>query len=87
MMIKAEIGVKWYYTSRGTPSIEAKKRQEEIIPQSLQEEHGPADTLLLTCSHKNCEEIFFGCFKTFILWRFLKGALGNEYKLHCKHKI
>ena len=46
--MEADIEVMW--TSEGTPRItgneEAKKGQGRILPQSLQREHGPADTLV-----------------------------------------
>ena len=44
------------------------KRPGESIPQSLQRERGPADTLILTSSLWNCERINFFCVQTFLTY-------------------
>ena len=56
-----------------------------VLPESLQKEHGPADTLILNLRSilgirtPNCRIINLCCFKPLSLWRFVIAAVGSEY--------
>lgn len=62
--------------------LEARKRQESILPLRLQKKHASTDTLISDfqiSSFQNSDRINFLCFELPTLWYFVMAALGNEH--------